>query len=119
MTLLQSNYLTKGFIVQMHQVELKGEACLKACPIIFEREDDNSTQMSPPRTPPSQHTSDAPRKSSRVGSGGKRSYQGMQSRQDRGGRPRKKFKYSLPEIPGMSSMTPSLLDVAWPLDKSV
>lgn len=61
-----------------------------------------SPQNTPPHTPPFADTSNVLRKSSRIESGTKRSYNGMQSRQNGGGRPPKKFKYTYQEILGMS-----------------
>ena len=93
-------------MVQTHQVETKGDACLKSCPVLFQRdEEDDAPQVTPPETPPSADTSDAYRKSTRIESGPKRSYEGMQGRQSGTGRPRKKFKYTILEVHGMSSMT--------------
>jgi hypothetical protein len=78
--------------VQTYQVEIKGEACLKFCPVIFERdEDDDSFQITPPPSP-SKDTSNDLRRSNRIGSGTKRSYEG---RINEIGRLRKQFKYSI------------------------
>jgi hypothetical protein len=93
-------------MVQTHQVEVKGEACLASCPLIFQRDEDAVfPQTTPPHTPPSADidTSNVLRKSSRIGSNTKRSYERMQSR--RNGMPRKKFKYSVQEMPDISSTT--------------
>lgn len=96
--------LANGFMVQTHQVETKGDACLRSCPVLFQRgvDDDDVPQITPPDTPPSADTSDASRKSTRIESGPKRSYEGMQGRQSGTVRPHKKFKYSILEVHGMS-----------------
>jgi hypothetical protein len=98
---------TYGIIVQTHQVEVKGDACLRSCPVIFQRDEDGDElpHITPPHTPPSRDTSDASRKSSRIESGPKRSYEGMQGKQNGMARPRKKFKYTVREVDGMSSIT--------------
>ena len=75
-----------------------------SCPLIFQRDEDNTSfENTPPHTPPSAYTSNVLRKSSRRGPNTKRLYEGMQSRHNGAGRPRKKFKYTIQEIPGMSS----------------
>lgn len=79
--------------VQNHLVEIKGEACLKSCSLIFqEDEDDVSSQKTPPQTPPS---TDTVLRTSNRRLGTKRTYVGMQSR--RGGS-RKKFKCTIKEL---------------------
>lgn len=98
--------LANTFIVQTHQVETKGDACLRSCPVLFRRdEDDDAPQITPPDTPPSAGGSDASRKSIRIESGPKRSYERMQGRQNGAARPRKRFKYTMLEVHGMSSTT--------------
>lgn len=65
-----------------------------SCPLIFHRDDDDeSLRTTPPHTPPSTDTSNVLHKSSRIGPDLKRSYDGMQSRYNGTGRPRKKYKY--------------------------
>jgi hypothetical protein len=80
-SLLNSYPLSSSFIVQKHLIEIRGKACLKSCPFLFQRdEDDVSPQNTPPHTPPFADTSNVLRKSSRIESGTKRSYNSMQSR---------------------------------------
>lgn len=103
--------------MQTHQVEVRGEACLKSCPVLFERDgNDDAPQITPPHTPPSAATSSSPpRKSIRIESGTKRTYEGMQSRQNgagKSGMPRKKFKFTVQEVSGMSSTSGSHLPLA-------
>lgn len=100
--------------MQTHQVEVRGEACLKSCPVLFERDgDDDAPQVTPPHTPPSADvSSSSPRKSIRIESGTKRTYEGMQSRQNGTreiGKPRKKFKFTVQKVSGMSSTHGSYL----------
>ena len=41
-------------MVQTRQVETKGDACLRSCLVLFQRdEDDKGPQVTPPDTPPS------------------------------------------------------------------
>ena len=81
-----------------------------SCPLLFQRdEDDEFFQTTPPHTPPSVDASNVLRKSSRIGPD-KRSYEGMQSRYNGAGRPRKRFKYTVQEMPGMSSDPPDVAD---------
>jgi hypothetical protein len=93
------NCQTEKSIVQTHQVEIRGEACLNSCSLIFRREeeDDVSSQNTPPYTPPSADNSNVLRKSSRIGPNTKQSYKGMQSRHNGEGRPRKRVKYTIQE----------------------
>ena len=55
-------------------------------------------QTTPPHTPPSVDASNILHKSSRIQPGTKRSYEGVQEK------PRKKFKYTVQNRPGMSSI---------------
>jgi hypothetical protein len=93
------NCQTENSIVQTHQVEIRGEACLNSCLLIFRREeeDDVSSQNTSPHTPPSADNSNLLRKSSRIGPSTKQSYEGMQSRHNGEGRPRKRVKYTFQE----------------------
>ena len=93
---------------------MKGEACLKSCPVLFEQDaDDDAPQITPPHTPPSVDApSSPPRKSIRIESGTKRTYEDMQSRQSgtgKIGKRRKKFKFTVQEVSGMSSTNRSYL----------
>ena len=98
--------LADGFVVQTHQVETKGDACLRSCPVLFQRDEyDEATRVTPPETPPSADISERSRKSSRIESGQKRSYEGMQGRQNGTPKPRKKFKYTILEVHGMFLMS--------------